>query len=86
MCAHYLGPPCSLLQAKVVELLKKQAESGKTISESLREHRGYRNPDFLEHCVQHFGIDDIGSAFPSEVFDPHGLPPEDYYDRSGRRM
>ena len=47
----------------------------------LRDMRRYKNPDFLQKMVDHFGIDHVGSCFPKEVFDPKKLPEEDYYDR-----
>ncbi|XP_078151411.1 uncharacterized protein LOC144546737 isoform X2 [Carex rostrata] len=40
----------------------------------------YRNPDFLQHAVRYQDIDQIGTCFSKEVFDPHGLDKSDFYD------
>ncbi|KAI9076896.1 hypothetical protein K1719_041200 [Acacia pycnantha] len=40
----------------------------------------YRNPDFLLHSVRYQDIEQIGSCFDNDVFDPHGYDPSDYYD------
>ena len=69
------------MQEKVREYIHIQEETGNTISSTLKALRGYKNPDFLQHCVKHDNIDQYGSCFPKDVFDPAGLPAEDYYDR-----
>lgn len=46
---------------------------------ALRSSKGYRNPDFMQQAVAVQEIDEIGSCFPKHIFDPHGLPEEDYY-------
>ena len=46
----------------------------------LRSTRGYRNPDFLSHTVDHFKLDPLGTCYPKEIFDPHNLPKEDFHD------
>ena len=67
----------SILQARVADFLLRQQRSGKHVSNEIRKNRDYRNPYFLEKMVTFYGIDPLGSAFPREAFDPHGLPPED---------
>ena len=44
----------------------------------LRNNRAYRNPNFMEKIVDVFGISQYGSCFNKEVFDPEGMPQEDY--------
>ena len=68
------------LQAKVKEFLRKQEETGQTISGRLRSLPGYRNPDFLQHCVVYDNISEFGTCYPPDIFDPTNLPAEDYYD------
>lgn len=54
--------------------------AGRSFNEELRKSKGYRNPDFLQRAVKHQEIDQIGSCFSKEVFDPHGYDPSDFYD------
>ncbi len=59
--------------------MRGKAQTGKLFNEELKRMRAYKNPDFLQKMVEHFGIEDIGSCYPKEVFDPTHLPKEDYY-------
>lgn len=59
-------------------LLGKQ-RSGKLYTEELRRIRAYRNPDFLQKMVEFFGIQDQGTCFPKDIFDPSSLPKSDFY-------
>ena len=56
--------------------MKIRMEQGRLISNNLKAERGYRNPSFLQKMVEHHEIDQYGSAFPKDVFDPHGLHDE----------
>jgi len=70
-----------LLQDVVKSYMKMQEDQGITITASLRALRAYKNPDFLQHSVDHDNIDQYGSCYPKDIFDPHGLPKEDYLHR-----
>lgn len=80
----FLPPPpqekCSeALQTRFTRYLALK-NSGRSFNEDLRNSKGYRNPDFLQRAVRYQEIDQIGSCFNKEVFDPHGYDPGDYYD------
>ena len=49
----------------------------------MRNRKEYRNPDFLLHAVTYQDIDQIGSCFSKDVFNPHGYEKSDYYDEIG---
>lgn len=67
------------LQSKFAKYLALK-NNGRSFNGELRNSKGYRNPDFLQRAVRHQEIDQIGSCFKKEVFDPHGYDPGDYYD------
>ncbi|CAL8462418.1 g1951 [Coccomyxa elongata] len=69
------------VQAKVESLMKAKMHSGMLVTAQLKKMKPYKNPDFLQKMVEFFGIDHIGSCYQKEVFDPHGFPKEDYYDK-----
>ncbi|KAI5071382.1 hypothetical protein GOP47_0013633 [Adiantum capillus-veneris] len=82
--ADFLPPPptekCSLdLQKKFARFLAYK-NAGRSFNEELRKSKGYRNPDFLQRAVKHQEIDQIGSRFSKEIFDPHGYDSSDFYD------
>ncbi|KAG5235064.1 SAP30-binding protein [Salix suchowensis] len=51
----------------------------KSFNAEVRNRKDYRNPDFLLHAVRYQDIDQIGSCFSKDVFDPHGYDQSDYY-------
>lgn len=76
---HSDPTPCLPLQARVANFISKQAQ-GLRMLDQLRAHAAFRNPTFLQQCVQNYQIQQYGSALATQVFDPAGLAPEDYYD------
>ncbi|PPS05325.1 hypothetical protein GOBAR_AA15326 [Gossypium barbadense] len=54
--------------------------AGKSFNAEVRNRKDYRNPDFLLHAVRYQDIDQIGSCFSKDVFDPHGYDKSDFYD------
>ncbi|XP_010549412.1 PREDICTED: SAP30-binding protein isoform X2 [Tarenaya hassleriana] len=80
----FLPPPprekCSEeLQRKIDKFLSLK-KFGKSFNTEVRNRKDYRNPDFLLHAVRYQDIDQIGSCFSKDVFDPHGYDPSDFYD------
>ncbi|XP_010274170.1 PREDICTED: uncharacterized protein LOC104609535 isoform X2 [Nelumbo nucifera] len=80
----FLPPPpktkCSEeLQEKINRFLAYK-RAGKSFNAEVRNRKDYRNPDFLLHAVRYQDIDQIGSCFSKDVFDPHGYEKSDYYD------
>nr|GMD10821.1 SAP30-binding protein [Ipomoea batatas] len=81
----FLPPPpkakCSdELQEKIIRFLALKKTTGRSFNAEVRNRKDYRNPDFLRHAVQYQGIDEIGSCFSTDVFDPHGYDKCDFYD------
>ncbi|XP_031504880.1 uncharacterized protein LOC116267334 [Nymphaea colorata] len=86
----FLPPPpsakCSAeLQAKIVKFLGLM-NAGRNFNEELRKSKGYRNPDFLQHAVSYQEIDQLGTCFRKDVFDPYGYDKSDYYDEIEAEM
>ncbi|KAH1110076.1 hypothetical protein GLYMA_04G063400v4 [Glycine max] len=80
----FLPPPpkakCSEeLQRKINKFLEYK-KAGKSFNAEVRNRKDYRNPDFLLHAVRYQDIDQIGSCFSKDVFDPHGYDQSDFYD------
>ncbi len=69
-------------QAKFTKYSKLK-EAGRSFNEDLRNSKGYRNPDFLQHAVTHENIDQIGSCFRPDIFNPHGYEKIDFFDALG---
>ncbi|KAG8385420.1 hypothetical protein BUALT_Bualt03G0043500 [Buddleja alternifolia] len=81
----FLPPPpkakCSEeLQEKIMKFLALKKTTGRSFNSEVRNRKEYRNPDFLLHAVTYQDIDQIGSCFSKDVFDPHGYDKSDFYD------
>ncbi|KAH0696998.1 hypothetical protein KY290_014431 [Solanum tuberosum] len=81
----FLPPPpkekCSdELQEKIMKFLALKKTAGRSFNAEVRNRKEYRNPDFLLHSVTYQDIDQIGSCFSKDVFDPHGYDKSDFYD------
>ncbi|XP_052154101.1 uncharacterized protein LOC127772151 isoform X1 [Oryza glaberrima] len=83
--SRFLPPPvtakCSsaALQQKINKFLAYK-RAGKSFNSEVRNRKDYRNPDFLQHAVRYQEIDQIGTCFSKDVFDPYGYDRSDYYD------
>ncbi|XP_010920286.1 uncharacterized protein [Elaeis guineensis] len=80
----FLPPPVTIkcpeeLQEKINKFLAYK-RAGKSFNADLRNRKDYRNPDFLQHAVRYQDIDQIGTCFSKDVFDPHGYDKSDYHD------
>ncbi|CAA7031127.1 unnamed protein product [Microthlaspi erraticum] len=67
------------LQRKIDKFLSLK-KMGKSFNNEVRNRKEYRNPDFLLHAVSYQDIDQTGSCFSKEVFDPNGYDPSDFCD------
>jgi len=80
----YLPPePQGECDARVLAKIKKFYEmkkEGKSINESLRQSKAFRNPDILEKLVVYCNINEIGSNYPLHLWNPAAHNPEDFYD------
>ncbi|XP_062206932.1 uncharacterized protein LOC133908790 [Phragmites australis] len=82
--SRFLPPPvakkCSAaLQQKINKFLAYK-RAGKSFNAEVRNRKDYKNPDFLQHAVRYQEIDQIGTCFSKDVFDPNGYDKSDYYD------
>ncbi|KAG6416656.1 hypothetical protein SASPL_124091 [Salvia splendens] len=73
--AVYFGKACN-----AYGFLALKKTTGRSFNAEVRNRKEYRNPDFLLHAVTYQDIDQIGSCFRKDVFDPHGYDKSDFYD------
>jgi len=90
------GPPVQLppepptkcsdeLQSRISEFCDKNRQ-GLDLLGSIQRKKTFRNPSIYEKLLVHCDIDELGSNFPSEIFDPHAFRKEDYYDELARKQ
>lgn len=83
--AEPVGPANEQTQARIAQFIERQEtkatdKAPNKFQQSLLEKKDVRNPYILEKIVDYFGIDELQSNFPTHVFDPHGLPSQDFTD------
>jgi hypothetical protein len=67
-------PPDAALQGKIVQFHRLRREGrAKSINEKIRHARNFKNPYMLNWLVSHCGIDETGSNYPRELFDPDAI-------------
>lgn len=56
------------------------------MNQVIQQHKGFKNPAIYEFLVNEYDIDEKGTNFPPEIFNPHRFNPEDFYDALGKRL
>ncbi|CDW89371.1 sap30-binding protein [Stylonychia lemnae] len=52
----------------------------------INETREYANPLILEKVVSYYDLDEIGSNYSKDVYNPHNKEPDDFYEEIARRQ
>lgn len=66
------------LQVKIVSLLKKKAV-GVDLGESIQNRKDFRNPSIYEKLVSFCKLDEFGSNYPEDTYNPHEWGDESLY-------
>ncbi len=45
--------------------------------------KAFRNPSIVSKLIEFLEVDEIGSNFEMQVFDPHGFAESDYFESIG---
>ncbi|CAG2235201.1 SAP30-binding protein [Mytilus edulis] len=69
-----------LLQDKISGLFEKMRK-GLDMNDKIQRRKDFRNPSIYEKLIEFIGIDEKGSNYPAEVFDPHAWGKESFYDQ-----
>ncbi|CAG2234319.1 SAP30-binding protein-like [Mytilus galloprovincialis] len=68
------------LQDKISGLFEKMRK-GLDMNDKIQRRKDFRNPSIYEKLIEFIGIDEKGSNYPAEVFDPHAWGKESFYDQ-----
>lgn len=83
-----LEPPgrCSKsLQEKISELYSKRV-GGKDMNASIQKRKDFRNPSIYEKLITFCNIDERGTNYPPEIYDPHRWGAESFYEELAKRQ
>lgn len=80
------GGRCSKsLQEKISELYEKK-KLGRDMNASIQRRKDFRNPSIYEKLIQFCNIDEQGTNYPPETYDPHCWGAESFYEELAKRQ
>ncbi|KAI8784035.1 SAP30-binding protein [Biomphalaria glabrata] len=76
-------PPgkCSAqLQKKIEEMYERMRRQEFDLNRAIQNKKNFRNPSIYEKLIDYCHIDEKGTNFPPEIYDPHIWGKDSYYD------
>lgn len=72
---------CSLeLQEKICNTYEKMRNSNMDTNKVIQERKEFRNPSIYEKLIQFCDINELGTNYPSDIFNPFQWGKESYYE------
>ncbi|KAB7507324.1 SAP30-binding protein [Armadillidium nasatum] len=78
------GKCSAQLQDKVTHFINRIKDGNMDWNRKIQNTKDFRNPSIYEKLIDHLGLDEMGSNYPLEMFDPHCWGKESYYDEISR--
>lgn len=74
------GRCSSHLQEKICKLYERKQHGDFDTNSHIQKKKEFRNPSIYEKLIQFCGIDELGTNYPKDMFDPHGWSEDSYYE------
>ncbi|XP_051508924.1 SAP30-binding protein-like isoform X1 [Myxocyprinus asiaticus] len=74
------GRCSSHLQEKIIKLYERKLHEDFDTNKHIQKKKEFRNPSIYEKLIQFCGIDELGTNYPKDMFDPHGWSEDSYYE------
>ncbi|KAK1801439.1 hypothetical protein P4O66_022706 [Electrophorus voltai] len=74
------GRCSSHLQEKIYRLYERKLHGDFDTNSHIQKKKEFRNPSIYEKLIQFCGIDELGTNYPKDMFDPHGWSEDSYYE------
>ncbi|NWU24061.1 S30BP protein, partial [Dyaphorophyia castanea] len=68
------------LQDKIQKLYEMKTKEGMDMNYIIQRKKVFHNPSLYEKLIQFCYIDEIGTNYPQDMFDPHGWSEGSYYE------
>ncbi|XP_071551065.1 uncharacterized protein [Panulirus ornatus] len=72
------------LQDKVIRCLNEVRRGNKDYNAMIQNNKEFRNPGIYEKLIDLLQLDEMGTNYPLDMFDPHSWGKESYYDDLAR--
>ncbi|KAL3313246.1 SAP30-binding protein [Cichlidogyrus casuarinus] len=79
---HEPSDQCSFeLQEKVEKTIRRmQYDLSFDLNKTIQDNKAFRNPSIYEKLISFLGINEKGTNYPKDRFDPARYPPSSYYE------
>ncbi|XP_061912288.1 SAP30-binding protein isoform X3 [Entelurus aequoreus] len=74
------GRCSSQLQEKIHKLYERKLHGDFDTNNHIQKKKEFRNPSIYEKLIQFCSIDELGTNYPNDMFDPHGWSEDSYYE------
>ncbi|XP_034049760.1 SAP30-binding protein isoform X2 [Thalassophryne amazonica] len=74
------GRCSSLLQERILKQYERKLRGDWDTNSHIQNKKEFRNPSIYEKLIQFCGIDELGTNYPKDMFDPHGWSEDSYYE------
>ncbi|XP_028990962.1 SAP30-binding protein isoform X2 [Betta splendens] len=74
------GRCSSQLQEKIHKLYERKLHGDFDTNSHIQKKKEFRNPSIYEKLIQYCSIDELGTNYPKDMFDPHGWTEDSYYE------
>nr|AAH48030.1 SAP30 binding protein [Danio rerio]AAI64075.1 Sap30bp protein [Danio rerio] len=74
------GRCSSHLQEKIFKLYERKLQGDFDTNSHIQKKKEFRNPSIYEKLIQFCDIDELGTNYPKDMFDPHGWSEDSYYE------
>ncbi|CAJ0955659.1 unnamed protein product [Ranitomeya imitator] len=68
------------LQEKILKMYERKVKEGTDMNQLIQKKKEFRNPSIYEKLIQFCSIDELGTNYPKDMFDPHGWAEDSYYE------
>ncbi|KAG6804164.1 SAP30-binding protein [Apis laboriosa] len=68
------------LQEKITKLFRKMESSGLDMNKVIQQRKDFRNPSIYEKLIQFCSINELGTNYPPDRFDPFKWGKDSYYE------
>ncbi|NXB24771.1 S30BP protein, partial [Rhagologus leucostigma] len=68
------------LQDKIQKLCEMKMKEGMDMNYKIQRKKEFHNPSLYEKMIQFCSIDEIGTNYPKDKFDPHAWSEDSYYE------
>ncbi|NXT61133.1 S30BP protein, partial [Chaetops frenatus] len=68
------------LQDKIKKLYERKMKEGMDMNYIIQRKKKFLNPSIYEKLIQFCSIDEIGTNYPKDMFDPHSWSEDSYYE------